>query len=179
MSFNMRINENKSNNVSNSLKLLVMSALFAAIITFTTWLFHIPIGTNGGYIHFGDAFIFIAASMLPTPYACAAAAIGGGLADLLSGAAVWMPATIIIKASIAALFTAKKDNFITKRNIIALPLALILTCGGYYIAEGIIFGNFVAPLASVSGNLIQGGGSIAIYLVLALSFDKLKFKGKR
>ena len=56
---------------TNKLLLLVLSALFAAMITvMTAFLFHIPIGVNGGYLHFGDALIYLAASMLPTPYAC-------------------------------------------------------------------------------------------------------------
>ena len=71
--------------VTPSGRLLTSAAMFAAMITLTTaYLFHIPIGANGGYIHFGDAFIYLAASLLPMPYACAAAAIGGGLADFLS-----------------------------------------------------------------------------------------------
>ncbi|CDG01693.1 ECF transporter S component [Clostridium chauvoei] len=51
-------------------KRIVLTALFAAIICITTaFIFHIPTGMNGGYIHIGDAFIYIAASLLPTPYA--------------------------------------------------------------------------------------------------------------
>ena len=50
----------------------------------------------GGYIHFGDAIIYLTATLLPAPYAIAAAAIGGGLADLLT-APMWILPTIIIK----------------------------------------------------------------------------------
>lgn len=43
--------------------LLAVSAMFAAMVTVTTaYLFHIPIGSNGGYIHVGDAFIYLAAA---------------------------------------------------------------------------------------------------------------------
>ena len=63
---------------------LVLSAMFAAIIALTiTYLFHIPTGVTG-YIHLGDAFIYLAGSFLPAPYACAAAALGGGLADIMA-----------------------------------------------------------------------------------------------
>lgn len=96
---------------TNKLLLLVLSALFAAMITvMTAFLFHIPIGVNGGYLHFGDALIYLAASMLPTPYACIAAAVGAGLADIVSGAPIWAPFTLVIKACIALLFTAKKKS---------------------------------------------------------------------
>ena len=54
---------------------VVMAALFAAIITVVTaYVLRIP--TGNGYIHLGDSFIFLAASLLPLPYAIAAAAVG-------------------------------------------------------------------------------------------------------
>ena len=57
----------------------------AALITImTAYICHIPVGTNGGYIHFGDALIYLSATLLPKPYAICAAAIGGGVADLLT-----------------------------------------------------------------------------------------------
>ena len=56
--------------------LLTVTGLFAAIITLmTAYICHIPYGANGGYIHFGDALIYVAAVILPRPYAMAAAAI--------------------------------------------------------------------------------------------------------
>ena len=77
--------------------LITVTGLFAAMIALmTAYIFHIPYGANGGYIHFGDALIYIAAVLLPRPYALAAAAIGGGLADLMT-APMWAPATILIK----------------------------------------------------------------------------------
>ena len=70
---------------SKQIRLLTTTALFAALITiFTAYIGHVPVGTNGGYIHFGDSLIYIAAAVLPMPYAFAAGAIGGGLADLLT-----------------------------------------------------------------------------------------------
>lgn len=53
---------------------LVTTGLFAAMITMmTAYIFHIPYGANGGYIHFGDALIYLGAVFLPRPYALAAA----------------------------------------------------------------------------------------------------------
>ena len=64
---------------------LSITGVFAAMITvMTAYIAHVPVGANGTYIHFGDALIYLAAVLLPTPYALAAAAIGGGLADLLT-----------------------------------------------------------------------------------------------
>ena len=96
---------------TNKLLLLVLSALFAAMITvMTAFLFHIPIGVNGGYLHFGDALIYLAASMLPTPYACIAAAVGAGLADIVSGAPIWAPFTLVIKRASRCFLLLKKKS---------------------------------------------------------------------
>ena len=68
---------------------IVTTGIFAAMITvMTAYICHIPYGANGGYIHFGDTMIYLAAVFLPRPYALAAAAIGGGIADLLT-APMW------------------------------------------------------------------------------------------
>ena len=47
------------------LKYITLTGLFAALITlFTAYVFHIPMGFNGGYIHLGDALIYLAAVLL-------------------------------------------------------------------------------------------------------------------
>ena len=162
-----------------SVRNLVMAALFAALIAvFTAWLFHIPIkiGANTAYLHFGDAFIFLAASLLPAPYACAAAAIGGGLADLLCGSAIWAPFTVVIKALIALCFSSRSDRLLTRRNLLAALPALVITVGGYYLAEAILYGNWVSPVLSIWGNVVQIVGSAVIYVLVALALQKAGVK---
>ena len=98
---------------------LVTTGIFAAMITvMTAYICHIPYGMNGGYIHFGDTLIYLAAVFLPRPCALAAAAIGGGMADLLT-APVWMPATVIIKMLIVLPFSGKNGKLLCRRNIAA------------------------------------------------------------
>ena len=134
---------------------VVMAALFAAIITVVTAsVLHIP--TGNGYIHLGDSFIFLAASLLPLPYAIAAAAVGAGLADALT-APIWVIATVIIKSLIVLPFTSKKDKIINARNLIALIPALIVTCVGYYLADRILFGAWGA-FAAVIPNAVSYTG---------------------
>ncbi len=160
---------------------MVLAALFAAAITvFTAFLFHIPIkiGANSAYIHFGDAFIFLAASMLPTPYAVAAAGIGGALGDLFCGAAEWLPFTVVIKISVALIFTSKAPKMLCKRNILALFTALLITVGGYYIAEALIFGNWISPVLSIFGNVVQIVGSAIIYYIMSGLLQKFNIKKK-
>lgn len=163
---------------TKSTTLLTVTGLFAAMITLmTAYICHIPYGANGGYIHFGDALIYIAAAILPRPYALAAAALGGGLADLLT-APMWAPATIIIKMLITLPFTSENGKILEKRNLAAPFIAMIFTVGGYYIAEGIMFGSFYTAIASAAGNVIQGAGSAIIFFVLGAALDKAHLKVK-
>lgn len=155
---------------------LVMTTLFAALITvMTAYICHIPVGVNGGYIHFGDALIYIAASTLPLPYALLAAAIGGGLADLLT-APMWMIATIIIKMAIVFPFTSINSKIICVRNVIAVFISGVISTVGYAVAEGLLFQNWAVSLASVVANLIQSGGSAVIFIILGFALDMCGFK---
>ena len=157
---------------------LTTTALFAAMICITTaYIFHIPFGTNGGYIHIGDALIYLAASILPTPYAVVAGALGGFLADLFT-APIWAPATLVIKALIVLPFTAKNKKIVTPRNILALVLAAIISIIGYYIAELILYGTAAVALASIVSSLIQAFCSSILFVVFGLALDKTKFKNK-
>ena len=169
------------NHPAKKIKLIASTGILAAIITImTAYIGHIPIGN--GYIHIGDALIYLGASILPLPFAIAAAAIGGGLADLLT-APVWVLSTIIIKSLLTLIFSRKSNKIVTKRNIIATIIAFFVSSTGYFIAEVIIYGLgsntlFLAYIYSASGNLIQAIGSGIFYVFLGLTLDKVGFKNK-
>lgn len=155
---------------------MTTTALFAALICVTTaWLFHIPVGLNGGYVHVGDALIYLSAAILPAPYAMAAGAIGGALADFLT-APLWAPATFIIKMLIALPFTSKKDKIITLRNVIGVFIAALISFVGYYIAEALLFGTWAGLIPSIVGTLVQSGGSAVLFLVFGFALDRMGFK---
>ncbi|MBR3536623.1 MAG: ECF transporter S component, partial [Oscillospiraceae bacterium] len=68
------------------IKTMTTTAMFTAIITVLTACFQIKT-VNDGYIHFGDSMIYLAACLLPAPYAIFAGSVGGAMADILSGSA--------------------------------------------------------------------------------------------
>lgn len=167
------------------LRYAVLAALLAALIfLFTAYVLHIPVGTGGGYIHLGDAMVYLAAVLLPTPYAVAAAAIGGALADILSGAAIWALPTVIIKSLMVLFFTAKSDRLLCRRNCLApLPAGLVGVVG-YFLAEvaivvlsdGTLQAAVVGGLAAVLPNMVQEiAGGIA-FVLIALALDKVNIK---
>ena len=161
---------------SSKVKNLTMAGIMAALITLmTAYICHIPVGVNGGYVHFGDSLIYLAAVLLPRPYALAAAAIGGGLADLLT-APMWAPATIIIKMLITIPFTNKSAKIITPRNVIATVIAYFISGFSYFLAEYLLFGTWSVLLVSMSESLIQSGGSAVFFIVFGLALDKVHAK---
>jgi uncharacterized repeat protein (TIGR04002 family) len=165
--------------MKNKLQILIFTALFAALIAALTFVrLPFPVG-NGGYLHLGDSMIYLAACLLPAPCAAVAAAIGGGLADVLGGAAIWAPATIVIKACMALMFSAKRNKIFTGRNALALLPASLINGAGYLLYEGALFGNWAAiAIPSVTGSLIQSGGSAMLFVLLALALDRLKVRRK-
>lgn len=158
---------------------LVVTGLFAALICVSIlFLFHIPTGINGAYIHLGDTFIYLAASFLPMNYAMIAASIGGGLADGLSGAIIWVIPTIIIKPLLALFFTSNNKKILCMKNIIGIFIAGIVGVFGYFIAESIIYGSFIVALASVPLQLIQPIGSGITFIIAGYALDKINIKEK-
>lgn len=157
---------------------LAMTGIFATLIAvMTAYICHIPVGVNGGYIHFGDTLIYLAAVLLPRPYALAAAAIGGGLADLLT-APMWAPATIIIKMLIAIPFTNRSVKIVTVRNVVATVLAYLISGVGYFFAQYLLFGTWAVFFVSMSQSLIQSGGSAVLFVAFGIALDKVHIKNK-
>lgn len=158
---------------------ITYTGLFAAIICLTTaFLLHIPVGN--GYIHLGDAFIYLAACLLPAPYGILAAAIGGGLADLLCGYTAYVLPTMLIKSLLAAcfyLFGAGKNGVMISRSrrIAASLVCVLITTVGYWLTAYFLYGNFIAQFfETIIPNLIQAGGSAAAFLILAFAIDRTK-----
>ncbi|WP_419727320.1 TIGR04002 family protein [Terrisporobacter petrolearius] len=173
----MENTKQQKTNVSSKTRTLVSASLFAGIICITiAYFLHIPVGGNGGFVHVGDAFIYLAAVLLPTPYAACAAAIGAGMADILTGSANWALATIIIKPMLVIFFTNRSKKIINTRNIFAAIIAGIVGTVLYMIAEGIMYGSFVSAFVLSLVGLVQPLGSFIVFVVIGLVFDKLKIK---
>ena len=160
---------------NQKIKKLALTGLFMAMTYVLTAYFHIP--TIKGYVHVGDAIIFLASCVLPTPYAIASASIGGALADALSGYWIWVPATLLIKGLTALFFTSKKEKVICRRNLLALIPALILCVGGYGLYSGfVVYDSLVAGFADAVPNTIQTAMSSVLYIISGTALDKMNLK---
>ncbi len=171
--------ETFSNHSKRRTKNLVLAALFAALICLTTaYILHIPVGASGGYIHIGDTFIYLAAALLPTPYAMVGSAIGAGFADLITGSAVWMIPTITIKPILVLLVSSKDSKIINAKNIIGSFIAGFAGCFLYMIANGFIMGSFKSAFIFAAIDMLQSIGSFLAFILIGISLDKIKIKQK-
>lgn len=174
---------NSKNNTRQHIYYLSVSAMFAALIAVMTAYLSFKTGINDGYLHFGDSMIYLAACMLPLPYAMLAAAIGGGLADVLAGAAFWAPATAIIKACNVLPFalvykcgwTKSPDRLLNKTTAFMPIISGLITVFGYLLAEGLMY-TFPTALTSVPFSFVQATASAAVYYAAAAALDKVHLK---
>lgn len=184
--------ESKTN---RQLRLMILTALFAAMTFALTFSVRIPM-PSGGYIHLGDAMIYLSACILPFPYAIVAAGIGGALSDLASGYAIYIIPTLIIKALNASVFTAKKEKMLTLRNGLCCIASGAITVAAYYVVDVLMVSlsgaadtsflteffnakNWIASAgASIPGNTIQAVGSAVLFLVIGFALDKVHIKQK-
>ena len=177
-------NLSKNRADSEHIKYAAITAMFAALITVTTAYIKIPAPL--GYAHAGDSMIYLAASVLPGPLGFAAAAVGGGLADLLAGYPQWAIPTAIIKAlnllpffliKLALKNSPKLDKIISLPNLLMLIPTTIVTIGGYFVANALLY-DTAAAIAEILPNLVQASVGAGIFIVLGTSLDAVHFKSR-
>lgn len=165
-----------------SLLKITYTAIFSAIIMLCTMLIKFSTGLGEGYIHFGDCFIYLSACVLPFPYCLIASAVGGALADVLGGFAVWALPTAIIKILIALPFMLvcrkSKSPKIMNVKIALMPIISgIISMLGYFVTECILYSVESATL-SILGNTIQAVASGILFIIMATALDKMNFKSR-
>nr|WP_269135988.1 ECF transporter S component [Sporosarcina cyprini] len=160
---------------------LVLTAILSTIVLLSTVFINIklPIG-QGGLIHLGTAALFIVAILFGPKKGALAGAIGMGLFDIFGGWIIWAPTTIIARAlqgyivgKIAWSKGYRGES--VKLNILAAVASTPVMLAVYYIGQGIMYNNWVAPLASIPGDLIQSVVGLVIAIPLCIALKKTPF----
>ena len=154
---------------------LTSAAMAAALVFLFTFLIKVPTGV--GYIHFGDALVFLYAAASGDYLALIVAALGEGLADIAGGFAIYFPATVLIKALMAlpVVLTARKGHAPRSRvTILAVCASLLIELPGYFLADWILARDYA--FVDLVTNAVQVIGSILIYVVLALLLEKSNYQ---
>ncbi len=145
---------------------IITAALMMAMITVMILILPIPLPAVNGYINLGDSIIFMAVIILGWKYGAAAGGLGGALADLILGYAAWAPFTFLIKGGMALIMgliiekSKRKGKGICFLGMICGGIWMVL---GYFVAGGILYGNFLASAL----NMPMDGLQVTIGAVLA------------
>ncbi|MDD6915609.1 MAG: ECF transporter S component [Eubacteriales bacterium] len=156
---------------------IVIAAMLAALTCIATMIIKIPSPLKG-YLNLGDCVVLLSGWLLSPLYGFLAAGLGSGLADLISGYGVYVPATFIIKGvmAIAAYFGFRflqnKVTNISARIVSGIVAELIMVFG-YYVFEGFLYG-FGASLVNIPANAVQGVAGLIIGTILVKIFEKSK-----
>jgi uncharacterized membrane protein len=112
-----------------------LCGMFAALVTFATFIVQIPNPATKGYLNFGDIIIFVSALVFGPIVGGVAGSLGSAIADAISPYAYYAPFTFVIKGieGVLAGLISKRQR--SSRDIIAVTVAGIEMIAGYFLVE--------------------------------------------
>ncbi|MGM9923467.1 MAG: ECF transporter S component [Bacillus sp. (in: firmicutes)] len=161
---------------------LIITGMLVALVFVSTVFMNIklPITANGGLVHLGTAMLFIASILFGPKKGALAGAIGMGLFDIVGGWALWAPITIVARGlqgyivGKIAWSNGRKGSSIAW-NLTATIVSIPFMVAVYYIGEGILYANWVAPLASIPGDLVQNILGIIVAVPVCVMLKKVPY----
>jgi uncharacterized membrane protein len=158
---------------------MILTAMLSALVFLATLLINIklPISANGGLVHMGTAMLFIASILFGPKKGAFAGAVGMGLFDLVSGWTLWAPITFLSRAlqgyivGKIAWAGGRKGNG-TAFNVLGMIVSTPPMIAAYYVWEGILYGNWITPLASIPGDIVQSVIGIVVALPVCIILKK-------
>lgn len=161
---------------TKTLDMVISSFLITLVFVATRFInIRLPISVNGGLIHLGTGMLIISAIVFGGKKGAVAGAFGMALFDVLSGWLAWAPFTFIIRGVMGYIIGKFCENKKSYKEVIAWGVIGILLSGiwmvaGYYLTEVILYGNWISPVTSIPGNIIQivVGSVIGIPVALIL-----------
>ena len=158
-------------------KNMVIAALMAALACVATMLIKIPSPLKG-YLNLGDCIVLVTGWILSPANGFLAAGLGSAMADLFSGYMTYVPATFLIKGTMALaagflfrILSKRGDHF--KSRIISGVVAEVIMVIGYYVFESFLYGG-ISSLVNIPANAVQGVAGLVIGIVLMKGIEKSK-----
>ena len=139
-------------------RMVVMAAAFAALACVATMVVKVPSPT-GGYMNLGDTVVLLGGYLLGPAWGALAGSIGPALADVLLGSPIYAPATLVIKAGMAALAACGIMG--------ELPMVV-----GYWLYDALLLGSAAGAAAGIPSNLVQAAFGIAASTLLAAALGR-------
>ncbi|WP_035381511.1 ECF transporter S component [Fervidicella metallireducens] len=142
---------------------MIITSMLTALVFLATHSIKImlPISFNdGGLVHLGTGMLIIAALVFGKKKAAISGSVGMALFDLTSPWVAWAPFTFVIRPVMgyvmgAIAYSKGRNGESLLWNIIAIVVSGIWMIAGYYMTSVILYGNWVAPIASIPGDALQ------------------------
>ncbi len=179
----------------NKLNTMVLTAMMMCLILVSTYFFKIPTIATKGYVHLGDAAIYLAVMVLGKKNGAIAAGVGSCLSDLLGGYAYYAPWTLgtkLLMALVAGIFLDraarksaqnrsaqnkndnrkdKKRRVLSAYEIFGMVLGGLVMVAGYALAAKVMYGTWAIAIASVPENVGQFVVGIVISVIIATALQ--------
>ena len=161
---------------------LIMTSMLVALVFLSTFFLNIklPISVNGGLVHLGTGMLFIASILFGPKKGALAGAIGMGLFDLVGGWLLWAPITIVARGLQG--FIVGKISWSNGRkgsslalNVTATIVSIPFMIAVYYFGEVILYGNWIVPLTSIPGDLLQNALGMIIAIPVCVALKKVPY----
>ena len=161
------------NHTDRSILHLVMASVLAALSCAATLVLTVPSPT-GGYMNLGDTVVLLGAYLLGPWWGAAAGGIGSMLADLMAGYALYAPATLLIKGTMAFLAALLYRVLGKKRMAVILcgAVAEAIMVFGYWFYDGLLMGSLAGAAVGIPSNLMQAAFGLAASTALTLTLKK-------
>lgn len=161
---------------------LILTAMLIALVFVATLLLNIklPITANGGLVHLGTAMLFIASILFGPKKAALAGAVGMGLFDLVMGWTLWAPFTIVARGQQGYIvgriaWSNGRNGTSVAFNLLATIISIPVMLAVYYLCEGVLYSNWIAPVASIPGNIVQNVVGILVAIPVCIALKKVSF----
>lgn len=151
-------------------KKMIQTAILAALVAVTTMVVNVPLPGVKGYVNIGDTVVLLSGLLLGPTAGALAGSVGSSLADLLLGYAHWAPWTFVIKGLEGFLAGWLSLRF-PKGSTLATIIGVTVMISGYFLV-GILYYGWGLAVASLPGDLLQGGVSVILSLILVRPLRK-------
>lgn len=145
---------------SKDTKKIVMSGMFIALVTASTFI-NIPYpGSAGGLMHLGTLMLFIIALKYGKYYGAISGGIGMAIFDIIGGWMAWAPGTLVVRLLMGFIVgyishskQGQGENIY--KNVLAIIAGGLVMVFGYYLYEAVFLTSFGAASLSFVGNGAQ------------------------
>lgn len=154
----------------NKVQFIAITAMAVALTyVFTAFVnVRLPIAANGGLIHLGNVpHIYYGNFIRIRKQELSLVELEWDYLICCQDGQRWAPFTFIIvgiMGYVVGAMTEKHDQYGWK--VAAIFAAFVIKIVGYYIAEIILYGNFIAPISSVPGNVVQIAVAAVVVLIV-------------